>query len=157
MCGIAGAFSPSYERLPHLKRHLQVMNDLQRHRGPDGKGIWEHPHGHVGFAHRRLSIIELSPTGSQPMSDRAGNWIVFNGEIYNYIELRAALGQENFVTTSDTEVILNAYLKWGTDCVNHFRGMFAFALWDEANQTLFCARDRFGIKPFYYTICDNVF
>jgi asparagine synthase (glutamine-hydrolysing) len=156
MCGIAGAFSLSYEQLPHLKRHLQVMNDLQRHRGPDGKGIWEHPQGHVGFAHRRLSIIDLSPTGRQPMTDRAGNWIVFNGEIYNYIELRAELGQEHFVTASDTEVILRAYLKWGTDCVNHFRGMFAFALWDEANQVLFCARDRFGIKPFYYTLVGNM-
>ena len=156
MCGIAGALSLSDEKLLNLKRQLKVMNDLQRHRGPDGEGIWEHPHGHVGFGHRRLSIIDLSPMGSQPMTDRAGNWIVFNGEIYNYIELRAELGQENFVTTSDTEVILSAYLKWGTDCVDHFRGMFAFALWDEANQVLFCARDRFGIKPFYYTVVGNV-
>ncbi len=127
------------------------MNELLRHRGPDGEGIWRHPDGHVGFAHRRLSIIDLS-TGNQPMTDDCGNWLVFNGEIYNYRELRRELGIENFRTTSDTEVILQAYRRWGEECVRHFRGMFAFALWDEANQTLFCARDHFGIKPFYYTM-----
>lgn len=156
MCGIAGALNLCLEPISDLIWHLRVMNELQSHRGPDGEGIWQHPHGHVGFAHRRLSIIDLT-TGDQPMSDRAGNWITYNGEIYNYLELREELGPENFVTTSDTEVILHAYRKWGTDCVNHLRGMFAFALWDETNQLLFCARDRFGIKPFYYTIVRNVF
>lgn len=156
MCGIAGAINLSLEPKPNLNRCLNVMNTLQHHRGPDGEGIWQHPQGYVGFAHRRLSIIDLQ-TGGQPMSDGAGNWVTYNGEIYNYIELRAELGSENFVTSSDTEVILHAYRKWGVDCVNHFRGMFAFALWDEANQVLFCARDRFGIKPFYYTIVGNVF
>ncbi len=139
------------ERLPQLHSGLDVMQTLLRHRGPDGEGLWEHPRGHVGFAHRRLSIIDLSSTGAQPMTDGAGNWITFNGEIYNYIELREELGIENFTSESDTEVILRAYGRWGADCVNHLRGMFAFALWDEAKQTLFCARDRFGIKPFYYT------
>jgi asparagine synthase (glutamine-hydrolysing) len=91
------------------------------------------------------------------MTDRHGNWIVFNGEVYNYLELREELGRENFVSTSDTEVILFAYRKWGADCVNHLRGMFAFALWDEGGQTLFCARDRFGIKPFYYMVRNGVF
>jgi asparagine synthase (glutamine-hydrolysing) len=86
-----------------------------------------------------------------------GNWIVFNGEIYNYIELREEFGTEIFATSSDTEVILHAYQKWGTDCVNHFQGMFAFALWDESQQSLFCARDRFGIKPFYYTLIGDTF
>jgi len=132
------------------------MNEMQRHRGPDGHGTWQQPRGHVGLAHRRLSIIDLA-TGDQPMSDRGGNWIVFNGEVYNYIELRQELGLENFETTSDTEVILYAYRKWGTDCVNHLRGMFSFALWDEEKQSLFCARDRFGIKPFYYTMVDGIF
>jgi asparagine synthase (glutamine-hydrolysing) len=131
------------------------MNDLQQHRGPDGDGIWQHPQQHVGFAHRRLSIIDLH-TGQQPMHDESGNWVTYNGEIYNYLELRAELGAEQFVSSSDTEVILRAYRKWGKDCVKHFRGMFAFALWDEANQALFCARDRFGIKPFYYTVSDGV-
>ncbi len=132
------------------------MNALQRHRGPDGEGIWQHPRGMVGFAHRRLSIIDLA-TGQQPMRDAGGNWVAYNGEIYNYQELRAELGVESFTTRSDTEVILHAYRKWGHDCVNHFRGMFAFALWDESTHTLFCARDRFGIKPFYYTVVDGVF
>jgi len=139
----------------HLSRALQVLNQLQQHRGPDGAGEWQHNHGHVGLAHRRLSIIDLQ-TGAQPMADHAGNWLVFNGEIYNYLELRQQLGEEHFRTDSDTEVILQAYRKWGGACVGHFRGMFAFALWDEERQSLFCARDRFGIKPFYYTQLGNL-
>ena len=131
------------------------MNDIQAHRGPDGKAIWQHPAGHVGFAHRRLAIIDLS-TGDQPIGDGAGSWISYNGEIYNYIELRAELGSKMFRTSSDTEVALRAYQQWGTDCVKHFRGMFAFSLWDEETQTLFCARDRFGVKPFYYAEVDGV-
>jgi len=154
MCGIAGVISLDSKQVPDLKRRLEVMNLLQAHRGPDGEGTWQHANGHVGFAHRRLSIIDLK-TGDQPMTDNAGNWVAFNGEIYNYIELRNELGPANFATTSDTEVILHAYRKWGANCVNHFRGMFSFTLWDEANQALFCARDRFGIKPFYYTVCDG--
>ena len=156
MCGIAGIINLSSSPLPDLQQRLAAMNHLQRHRGPDGEGVWQHPLGHVGLAHRRLSIIDLS-TGNQPMRDAGGNWVTFNGEIYNYIELRNELGPENFVTTSDTEVILHAYRRWGPDCVNHFRGMFAFALWDERNQALFCARDRFGIKPFYYAVAKNAF
>jgi asparagine synthase (glutamine-hydrolysing) len=155
MCGIGGMVALSAEVLPDLERDLRVMNLLQAHRGPDGEGTWRHPRGHVGFAHRRLSIIDLA-TGDQPM--RVGkDWIVFNGEIYNYIELREELGADEFRTTSDTEVILCAYRRWGPECVNHFRGMFAFALWDEERQELFCARDRFGIKPFYYTVHNGVF
>jgi asparagine synthase (glutamine-hydrolysing) len=156
MCGIAGAVNLKGKQIPALEHRLQVMNSLQQHRGPDGEGLWQHTNRHVGFAHRRLSIIDLT-TGAQPMRDKAGNWVTYNGEIYNYIELRNEIGSEQFVTSSDTEVILHAYRKWRVDCVNHFRGMFAFALWDEANQTLFCARDRFGIKPFYYTIIGDVF
>ena len=132
------------------------MNDLLRHRGPDGEGTWQHARRCAGFAHRRLSIIDLS-TGDQPMTDPAGNWITYNGEIYNYIELREELGAANFKTTSDTEVILAAYRKWGADCVTHLRGMFAFAIWDEVRQALFCARDRFGIKPFYYMTVGDTF
>lgn len=151
MCGIAGIINLSMEAIPGLNRRLDVMNELQIHRGPDGKGIWQHPQQFIGFGHQRLSIIDLT-TGSQPMQDKGGNWITYNGEIYNYLELREELGANNFQTKSDTEVILYAYRQWGFDCVNHFRGMFAFSLWDEQNQTLFCARDRFGIKPFYYTL-----
>ncbi len=151
MCGIAGIIDLKKISHPNLKQHLDVMGSLIEHRGPDGKGVWVHDRQFVGFAHQRLSIIDLAISANQPMTDRNGNWVAFNGEIYNYIELRKQLGEENFVTQSDTEVILFAYRKWGQDCVKHFRGMFAFALWDEANQLLFCARDHFGIKPFYFT------
>ncbi len=155
MCGIAGAFSLQHEPLLDLERHLRVMSRLQRHRGPDGEGYWSHPRGHAGFAHQRLAIIDVQ-TGAQPMRDAAGNAITYNGETYNYRELRSELGGE-FRTASDTEVLLRAYGHWGPDCVQRLRGMFSFALWDEARQTLFCARDRFGIKPFYYTVVDGVF
>jgi asparagine synthase (glutamine-hydrolysing) len=156
MCGIAGLLNLADAPVPDLGRRLGVMNHLIRHRGPDGEGFWRHASGRAGFAHRRLSIIDLS-TGDQPMTDGEGNWITYNGETYNYLELREELGREQFKTTSDTEVILRAYRKWGEDCVSHLRGMFAFALWDERNQTLFCARDRFGIKPFYYTLVGDTF
>src|SRR5215217_127672 len=154
MCSIAGILSLSGQRLPGLERDLAAMNRLQQHRGPDGEGRWEHPRGFMGLAHRRLSIIDLQ-TGQQPMTDGEGNWVSYNGEIYNYRELRNELGADQFRTQSDTEVILRAYRRWGQDCVQHFRGMFAFALWDESTQTLFCARDRFGIKPFHYMIADG--
>lgn len=157
MCGIAGIHNLKLEPIPDLDRKLGMINHVLRHRGPDGEATWTHPRGAVGLAHRRLSIIDLSSAGDQPMTDRMGNWIVLNGEIYNYIELREELGAGNFATASDTEVILFAYRKWGVDCVNHLRGMFSFALWDESSQTLFCARDRFGIKPFYYVIEKNTF
>ncbi len=156
MCGIAGIVSLKHHPISFLPKNLQVMNQLLLHRGPDGEGLWKHTRSHVGLAHRRLSIIDLSKDASQPMTDCAGNWIAFNGEIYNFLELRHELGEDNFVTKSDTEVILLAYRKWGTDCVNHLRGMFAFLLWDEMNQTLFCARDRFGIKPLYYCCVEGV-
>ena len=155
MCSIAGILSLSFEKVPNLSRALEVTNHLQRHRGPDGKGVWEHPRGMVGLANSRLSVIDLA-AGQQPMRDAAGNWITYNGEINNFLELKAELGSNLFATHSDTEVILHAYRKWGPDCVNQFRGMFAFALWDEAQQTLFCARDPFGIKPFYYTVVHGV-
>jgi asparagine synthase (glutamine-hydrolysing) len=152
MCGIAGIFNLNRESVPMLASHLKIMNEIQKHRGPDGNGIWTHPQTFCGFGHQRLSIIDLQ-TGGQPMSDTvSGSTICYNGEVYNYIELREELkGGYRFRTTSDTEVVLAAYLKWGAECVNHLRGMFAFAIWDELEHKLFCARDRFGIKPFYYT------
>lgn len=156
MCGIAGIYNLDLTPIPALERKLAVMNKIQKHRGPDGQGTWVYGKKNIGFAHQRLSIIDLT-TGDQPMKDAGGNIIVFNGEIYNYIELRHQLGVELFSTTSDTEVILQAYRHWGVDCVNHFKGMFSFALWDEKHQVLFCARDRFGIKPFYYTIVGKTF
>ncbi len=130
MCGIAGQLSLSGEPLPRLSENLAAMSHLLRHRGPDGEGSWIHPSWTVGFAHRRLSIIDLS-TGHQPMADSSGNQFTYNGEIYNYLELRETLGADQFSTVSDTEVILAAYRRWGSNCVDHLRGMFAFALWDE--------------------------
>lgn len=155
MCSIAGICSLKHNKYNKMKLGLSVMNRLQAHRGPDGEGIWIHPTGNVGFAHRRLSIIDLQ-TGKQPMCDETGNYVCFNGEIFNYLELKQELGG-SYQTTSDTEVILKAYERWGEDCVNHFNGMFAFALWDEKRHRLFCARDRFGIKPFYYTVKEDFF
>lgn len=151
MCGIGAILELDGAPREALGPRLAVMNRLLAHRGPDGEGAWTHPHGHVGFAHRRLQIIDLT-TGDQPMRDEGGNWITYNGEIYNYIELRKEIGEREFRTTSDTEVVLRAYRKWGPACVERLRGMFAFAIWDESEQRLFCARDRFGIKPLYYAV-----
>jgi asparagine synthase (glutamine-hydrolysing) len=148
MCGIAGIFDPS-SNSSQLEHHLSLMGNLISHRGPDDSGQWVHPDGTLGMAHRRLSVIDLSSNAKQPMTEGNNNWIVFNGEIYNYKDLRRRL-EGNFRTNSDTEVILKAYQKWGKECVKYFRGMFSFALWDESQNELFCARDHFGIKPFYY-------
>jgi asparagine synthase (glutamine-hydrolysing) len=107
----------------------------------------------VGLAHRRLSILDLSPSGHQPMCDASGRcWIIYNGEVYNHVELRqelTSLGAQ-FVSTSDTEIILAAYLRWGPACLERMNGMFALAIWDGRSRELFCARDRFGVKSFYY-------
>ena len=111
MCGIAGALSFRSEPIANLEDQLAQMNGLLSHRGPDGEGMWVHQGDHVGFSHRRLSIIDLA-TGEQPMCDPGGNWVTYNGEIYNYLELREEIGPENFATTSDTEVILHSYRKW---------------------------------------------
>jgi asparagine synthase (glutamine-hydrolysing) len=127
------------------------LTDLVAHRGPDGRGV--RVNGNVGLGHRRLAIIDLSKDGTQPMRDsRYPIWITYNGEIYNYLELRAELVAHGFVfhTATDTEVLLAAYLCWGEKCLERFNGMWAFAIHDERDNTLFCARDRFGVKPFYY-------
>lgn len=156
MCGIGGAYSLTGERIAGLPRKLHAIRTLIRHRGPDGEGTFMSPREDVGLVHLRLAIIDLE-TGAQPMRDEAGNWIVFNGEIYNYLELRQELGVEQFRTTSDTEVILAAYRKWGRECLQRLRGMFAFAIYDGQTGHLFCARDRFGIKPFYYAQVGDTF
>jgi asparagine synthase (glutamine-hydrolysing) len=155
MCGIAGIISLR-GRIPALRQKLGIMDELIAHRGPDGNGVWMSERQNVGLAHRRLSIIDLSEAAAQPMSGANGAVITYNGEIYNYVELREALSAHwQFRTTSDTETILAAYARYGTDCVDHLRGMFAFALWD--GDRLFCARDRFGIKPFYYAVVGDAF
>ena len=143
------------EPIPGLERRLEVMNDLIGHRGPDDDGIWMHERGHVGLAHRRLSIIDLEH-GHQPMSDEAGRQITYNGEVYNYPELMREVGGE-FRTSCDTEVVLRAHERWGIESLEKLRGMFAHAIWDEPTQELICVRDRFGIKPFYYAVVDDVF
>ena len=172
MCGIVGIIS--LDGAPVKPEVLQRMNDLQAHRGPDGEGFFlagpevggfrhhfvEHTSQwhqtqlvRVGLGHRRLAIIDLTDRGRQPMSspDRSA-WIVFNGEIYNFRELKAELVARGyaFTTQTDTEVLLRAYLHWGEDCLAHLEGMYAFAIWDSSRGQLFCARDRLGIKPFYY-------
>ena len=156
MCGIAGIHQLGSTPYRDLELHLRAMNRIQAHRGPDGEGIWLDPGGRGGFAHRRLSIIDLE-TGAQPMTGLCGNTVCFNGEIYNYLELRQEVSDYPYRTSSDTEVILAAYRKWGKDCVSRLRGMFAFALWDAGRGALFCARDRFGIKPFYYAVVGGTF
>lgn len=158
MCGIAGLVSLSRERLPQMERALAVMGRLIAHRGPDGKGAWASEAGECAFVHRRLAIVDLSPAAAQPMAGAAGATIAFNGEIYNHMELRErfrAAGRA-FRSTSDTECILAAYEREGDECLQSLRGMFAFALWDERRKRLFCARDRFGIKPFYYAVVRDV-
>lgn len=126
MCGIAGIVhsSPSAD----LRGGLARMQAALAHRGPDGAGQWLSVDGRVGFSHLRLSIIDLTDAGAQPMRSPAGHVITYNGEIYNYLELRRELGESRFQTSSDTEVILLAYEKWGAACVERLRGMFAFAL-----------------------------
>ena len=154
MCGITGIFDT--RGCGDISRNvLQRMNDSQRHRGPDDGRLYIEPG--VGLGHRRLSIIDIA-TGQQPLFNEDGSVVVvFNGEIYNYLQLipeLQALGHL-FHTKSDTEVIVHAWESWGTDCVKRFRGMFAFALWDRKKQTFFMARDRLGVKPLYYALLDD--
>jgi asparagine synthase (glutamine-hydrolysing) len=157
MCGICGAIDLRGNPIPDLERRLEVMSSLIAHRGPDDAGIWTHERRHVGLGHRRLSIIDLEH-GHQPMADERGRWITYNGEIYNYPELRSELGADRFRTTCDTEVVLRAHDRWHTKGLERLRGMFAYALWDEPAQELICVRDRFGIKPLYYaTVGDIVY
>ncbi|GMW07337.1 MAG: asparagine synthetase B [Nevskiales bacterium] len=151
MCGIAG-FLNADRLAPVDSAVLGRMTDVVRHRGPDGEG--QFIDGPVGLGHRRLAIIDPA-TGHQPMTDPVtGNVIVFNGEIYNYLELRAELeaAGDSFQTRSDTEVILKAYARWGAQCLARFNGMWAFALWDARERRLFLARDRLGIKPLHWCL-----
>ena len=150
MCGIAGQYCLDGKEPD--KDLLAAMSERIAHRGPDGEGT--RICGSLGLIHRRLAIIDLSEDGLQPMTNEDGTlWLLFNGEIYNYLELRDELVTKGhrFHSHSDTETILHAYEEWGPDCLSRFNGMWAFALWDSTKEQLFCARDRLGIKPFYYT------
>ncbi|HKQ75584.1 MAG TPA: asparagine synthase (glutamine-hydrolyzing) [Blastocatellia bacterium] len=146
MCGVSGCFGRHWNQ-----KQLEAMVAAQRHRGPDAEGVYLDPSKTAGLGHNRLSIIDLSPAGRQPMSNRDGSLrIVFNGEIYNYLELSAELSDYEYRTRTDTEVILAAYERWGAACLDRLIGMFAILIWDEREQKLFAARDRFGVKPLYY-------
>ncbi len=147
MCGISGIFGRSWNA-----EDLAAMVNIQHHRGPDAEGIYVDPAGICGLGQNRLSIIDLSDSGRQPMYSTSGKQVIIqNGEIYNYLELRRELESEyDFRSQSDTEVLLAAYEKWGVGCLDKLIGMFALVIWDEDKQTAFVARDRFGVKPLYF-------
>lgn len=156
MCGIVGVFNTNGE--PISINVLRDMNNNMTHRGPDSEGYWSN--SYIGFAHKRLSILDLSPLGHQPMESQDSRYIItFNGEIYNYRDLKRELLQKGyrFKSTSDTEVLLYAYAEWKEDCVKKLNGMFAFAIYDKKESLLFIARDRYGIKPLYYYQINNTF
>lgn len=154
MCGIAGILSFSPEGVDGSA--IKKMTNAMVHRGPDADGFYVDDR--VALGHRRLSIIDLSTAANQPFHDSSNRYvIVFNGEIYNYAEIKSQLPDYHFSTTSDTEVLLAAYIKWGAACLDKLKGMFAFAIWDKAEQVLFLARDRMGVKPLYFYKNDVVF
>src|SRR5260370_4647831 len=151
MCGINAIYAYREHTAPVDEQELIATRECMRSRGPDAASLWISPDGRVGLGHRRLAIIDLSPGGAQPMC-RAQNVIVFNGEIYNYHELRSQLESQGvrFTSQSDTEVLLQLYAAKGPEMLNDLRGMFAFALWDGSRRRLFLARDPYGIKPLFY-------
>ena len=156
MCGITGIFNLNGE--PVSPVILRKMTDAIVHRGPDGEGFYTD--GFVALGHRRLAIIDLSPAGHQPMVSRDQQVVLsYNGEIYNFQELRAELETRGyqFHSRTDSEVVLNAWMEWGADCITRFNGMFAFAIWDKRQQSLFLVRDRYGIKPLYYACWGQTF
>lgn len=158
MCGIAGAVSLTGEPIPGLARRLHVMKGLLEHRGPDGHGTWTSADGIAGLAHTRLAIIDLSEAAAQPMQGPHDSAIAFNGEIYNFREIRSANSARGWLygSHSDTEAILSEYFECGQAAPEALRGMFAFAVWDGRTKEMFLARDRFGIKPLYYMEADGV-
>ncbi|WP_338646031.1 asparagine synthase (glutamine-hydrolyzing) [Flavobacterium sp. KS-LB2] len=152
MCGIAGILGTNLKN----GSTIQLMLEAQKHRGPDAMHFWNG--GKVVLGHNRLSILDLSEAANQPMTSHCGNYvIVFNGEIYNYVELKKELASYSFSTTSDTEVLLAAYMHWDAKMLDKLNGMFSFAIWNKKEHTFFAARDRFGVKPFYYTFFENQF
>lgn len=152
MCGIAGGMAFDRNAAPVDRQRVQRLTDLQRHRGPDGAGLWCDADSRTVFGHRRLAIIGMSPRSSQPMEDMTGRWVItYNGEIYNYRTLRTELEAAGcrFATDSDTEVLINVVACWGEAGLRKLRGMFAFALWDKTESELWLVRDPYGIKPLY--------
>ena len=156
MCGIAGIFNLNGEPVSPVS--LRRMTDAIKHRGPDSEGFYVD--SFIGLGHRRLAIIDLSRAGHQPMvTDDKEFAITYNGEIYNFQGLKVELENlgHKFRSRTDTEVVLHAYVQWGADCIHRFNGMFAFAIWDRMRQELFIARDRYGIKPLYYSLYGTTF
>ncbi|MEK7555452.1 MAG: asparagine synthase (glutamine-hydrolyzing) [Patescibacteria group bacterium] len=159
MCGITGVFHCDNSKITG-ENIVKIMRDALIHRGPDSAGIYVSSDKKIGLGHRRLAIIDLSEAANQPMANEDKTvWIVYNGEIYNFCELRPELEKKGhiFKSKSDTEVVIHAYEEYGFDCVKKFNGMFAFTLWDEKRKILFAARDHLGIKPFYYAVQNNTF
>ena len=151
MCGILGLVSKQIVTDGDLNR-LRIISEALTHRGPNGQGLWRDER--VALGHRRLAILDLTKAGTQPMQCLEGRYvIVFNGEIFNFLELKRELMAKGyfFKTDTDTEVIAASYDAWGVDCLHRFNGMWAFALWDVRSKELFLARDRYGIKPLYYS------
>jgi asparagine synthase (glutamine-hydrolysing) len=158
MCGITGSVNLTATSCNNML--VRAMTEIIGHRGPDGDGIYASQDHGVVFGHRRLKIIDLSENARQPMSNQDGTvWLTYNGEIYNYQELDAILKAKGYVyrSQSDSETIIHAYEEWGEACIEQFNGMFALAIWDERKKQLFCARDRFGEKPFYYYLDNGKF
>jgi asparagine synthase (glutamine-hydrolysing) len=156
MCGILGLVSKD----PIDRGRAHAALDLIAHRGPDGDNSWHDSADHVWFGHRRLSIIDLSHAGDQPMHSLDGRFVlIFNGEIYNYVELRNELiaAGATFQSASDSEVIIEGYRAWGIGVLSKLNGMFALALYDRGQRMMLCARDRYGEKPFLYTMRDRFF
>ncbi|MEA2093316.1 MAG: asparagine synthetase B, partial [Pseudomonadota bacterium] len=155
MCGIAGFL----HHIPAPGPVIDAMTDALQHRGPDARGVWTDHTAGIALGHRRLSIVDLSPAGSQPMTSGSGRYVLsFNGEIYNFTELRPELVKSGYAFRghSDTEVLLAAIETWGARAaLDRISGMFAFALWDRSERTLTLARDRVGKKPLYYGWCDG--
>lgn len=158
MCGIVGKIYFAKDKEVSASQ-VEQMSESIKHRGPDDDGVYISSDRRLGLGHRRLSIIDLSPLGHQPMNYLKRYWIVFNGEIYNYLDEKSKLQNlgYKFESHSDTEVIMALYDKYGFKCLDYLRGMFSFAIYDEKEKTVFCARDRVGKKPFKYYIDDNVF
>src|SRR5947208_13811745 len=157
MCGIVGAMAFGGGDFAVTEPYLVKMRDTMVHRGPDGGGLWISGDRRIGLGHRRLSMIDLTTSADQPMSNEDGTLhVVFNGEIYNHAEIRTELNQVGRhvwkTDHSDTEVILHAFEQWGIDCLHRFRGMFAIALWDARERCLWLIRDRIGVKPLYYSV-----
>ena len=151
MCGIVGIWSGGQDQVD--ERVLDRFTDSLAHRGPDGRGVKIFDKANLGLGHRRLSVLDPTRAGHQPMAYAEKRfWITFNGEIYNFLELRSQLTRlgYQFHTETDTEVVLASFIEWGQDCQLKFNGMWAFAIWDTVEQVLFLSRDRFGVKPLFF-------